>query len=259
MVFVGTSGWQYTHWRGLFYPERLPSRLWLEHYSARFRAVEVNNTFYRLPRAEVFEQWAQRTPPDFVLALKMSRYLSHIRRLRDPDEAVALFLERAAPLRAKCGPLLLQLPPGMTAAPDRLDHTLALVPAPLRVAVEFRDASWYTDRVRSVLERHGAALCLADRAAEPLSPPWRTAPWTYLRFHEGTGRPRPCYRRETLRAWAERLAASWSGGDDLWAFFNNDPAGCAVRDATRFAEALHHVGFTPTRVPPKAETPVAAG
>jgi len=258
-LFVGTSGWQYRHWRGLFYPDDLPANRWLEVYAQHFRTVEINNTFYRLPEKATFEAWARRTPADFVFAPKLSRYLSHVRRLREPAEPAALFLERARPLGGKCGPLLLQLPPTMRAEPARLADTLSRFPRPIRVAVEFRDASWYSDAVHEVLVEHGAALCLADRQAHAMSPVWRTADWTYLRFHQGTGSPDPCYRRSTLQQWAERLAAAWPSSADRYVYFNNDGAGCALRDAVRFAAASREVGLRPTRVPDESQTPVGDG
>jgi uncharacterized protein YecE (DUF72 family) len=186
MWHVGTSGWQYRDWRGTFYPERLAQKGWLEHYATRFETVEVNNTFYRLPERRVFDGWAARTPPEFVMTLKLSRYLSHVRRLRDPAEPVRTFLDRVEPLRAtgRLGPLLLQLPPTMPVAADLLDAVLRRFPDDVRVAVEFRHESWFTPSVLGVLERHDAALCLADRRSHSLAPVRRSASWGYLRMHE---------------------------------------------------------------------------
>ena len=138
MVFVGTSGWQYPHWRRLFYPEKVPQHTWLEYYSRRFQTVEVNNTFYNLPEAEVFAEWKRQTPPDFVFALKMSRFLTHLKRLRDPEDPVRRFMTRARRLGRKRGPILVQLPPSLKADPGRLDAALAAFPRSARVAVEFR-------------------------------------------------------------------------------------------------------------------------
>jgi uncharacterized protein YecE (DUF72 family) len=254
-VLVGTSGWQYASWRGRFYPAELRQASWLEHYAARFQTVEVNNAFYRLPEASTFASWAARTPDDFVVVVKVSRYLTHVKRLKDPAEPVARFVDRACHLGAKLGPVLLQLPPNLAADVDRLDAALACFPSGVRVAVEFRHPSWFGDDTRSVLERRGAALCLADSPRRE-TPLWRTADWGYVRFHEGTSEPPPCYGRGALDAWAGRLAEVWGRHDEVFAFFNNDPLGCAPRDASLFADVLRAAGLVPTRVPPAAELAV---
>jgi uncharacterized protein YecE (DUF72 family) len=253
-VWIGTSGWQYRDWRGRLYPERLPQRAWLEHYAARFATVESNNAFYRLPERRVFEAWADRTPPDFVMAVKMSRYLTHILRLREPEEPIERFVGRVEGLGAKLGPVLIQLPPQLRCEPERLDRVLSLLPSSMRVAVEFRHPTWFVPEIRALLERHGAALCLADRR-RPLTPVWRTTDWTFLRFHEGRANPRPCYGRQALASWAERLAATWRPDEDVWVYFNNDPRGCAPRDAARFARLVRRAGLEPTRVPSVRSTP----
>ena len=248
-MFVGTSGWQYDSWRARFYPSELPKSRWLEYYAERFQVVEVNNTFYRLPGAETFAEWARRTPGDFVVAPKVSRYLTHIKRLKEPEEPVARFLDHAGPLGAKLGPLLVQLPPNLEADAGRLEAALARFPRGLRVAVEFRHDSWFTDKVREVLAAHGAALCLADRRSRALGPEWRTAGWCYLRMHEGRASPAPCYGARALDSWARRVADGWGPAADVYVFFNNDARACAVRDAIRFARAARGHGLEPTRVP----------
>jgi len=248
-VWIGTSGWQYADWRGRFYPAGVATARWLEHYAQGFATVESNNAFYNLPERRVFAAWAQRTPDDFVMAVKVSRYLTHIRRLRDPAEPVARFVDRVAGLGAKLGPVLLQLPPTFRCDAERLAATLEEFPPEFRVAVEFRHASWFVDEIRALLTERRAALCLADRRG-PLTPLWRTAPWTYLRFHEGRARPVPCYGRAALASWADRLAAGWGPDAECWVYFNNDHRGCAPRDAARFAGAVARAGLHPTRVPP---------
>lgn len=170
MILVGTSGWQYRDWRGRFYPQGLPQRLWLEHFAAGFATVEVNNAFYRLPERDTFAAWRARTPADFCVAVKMSRYLTHIKRLRDPEEPVARFLGRATALGDRLGPVLLQLPPNLRADVEALDATLRLFPEQVRVAVEPRHPSWWTDATRTVLERRRAALVWADRLGRPVAP-----------------------------------------------------------------------------------------
>jgi uncharacterized protein YecE (DUF72 family) len=264
-VFVGTSGWQYRHWRGRFYPEDLAQKRWLEHYAEHFAVVESNNAFYRLPSPEIFAGWAARTPEDFRFTVKMSRYLTHIRRLREPAEPVERFLAHATSLGRKLAPVLLQLPPTLRAEVGLLEETLGRFGGRARVAVELRHASWFTDDVRRVLESHGAALCLADgelgtrpgrAASRPVSPLWRTTDWGYLRLHHGAAAPSPCYGRTALRSWAERLGGLWERGDEIYVLFNNDGEGCAVRDAGVFASEVSRAGLEPTRVPAPSEVGV---
>lgn len=247
-VKIGTSGWQYRHWRGAFYPDGLPVGQWLRFYAASFDTVEVNNAFYRLPDAEVFARWAASTPDGFEMAVKASSYLTHNKRLRDPKEPVERLMSRAAYLGATLGPVLLQLPPTMKAEPARLDDTLSCFGPGVRVAVEARHDSWDRDDVWDVLSSHGAAWCLAD-APWRTSPPVRTADWGYVRFHEGVASPHPCYGRRALETWAGRIGALWPGGEDVYVYFNNDTCACALRDARWFAAAAHRAGLPTTRVP----------
>lgn len=256
-VFIGTSGWQYRDWRGSFYPAGLPQAAWLEHYAGCFQIVEVNNAFYRLPEASTFEKWAQRTPPDFVVGVKASRYLTHVKRLRDASEAITRFVDRAGHLGEKLGPVLLQLPPTMKLDVDALDATLRAFPPGWRIAVEFRHESWFVDATFATLERSDAALCLADSPRRS-TPVRRTAGWGYIRFHEGCAAPPPCYGTRALDTWARRLAGMFTPGEDLYAFFNNDPRACAVRDARLFARAAARHGLSPTRVPAASSVVAAA-
>jgi uncharacterized protein YecE (DUF72 family) len=245
-VLIGTSGWQYRDWRGRFYPERLPQRLWLEHYAEHFATVESNAAFYRLPELATFTAWRERTPADFRWAVKASRYLTHIKRLRDPEEPVARMMSRAVGLGTKLDVVLLQLPPTLQADLDLLRDCLARFPGGTRVAVEPRHASWWTDELRALLERYGAALCWADRNEQPIAPLWKTTDWGYLRMHTGLESWR--YRPDTLRSWAERVV-SIHDGDDVLVYFNNDPGGAAPVDAVVFADAVQACGGVHTRVP----------
>jgi uncharacterized protein YecE (DUF72 family) len=254
-VWIGTSGWQYRDWRPAFYPPKLPQARWLEHFGERFATVESNNAFYRLPERHVFEAWAERTPDDFVMAVKLSRFLTHIKRLREPEEPVERFLARAAGLGPKFGPVLIQLPPQMKADTGLLADALAQFPRDARVAVEFRHKSWNTDATRQLLADHGVALCLADRRG-PLEPTWRTADWTYLRFHEGRASPGPCYGRAALASWAERLVAGWGRNANAYVYFNNDPRACALANAVEFARLARRAGLQPTRTAERSEIEV---
>ncbi|MFK3980660.1 DUF72 domain-containing protein [Micromonospora sp. NPDC050397] len=249
MILVGTSGWQYRDWRDRFYPAGLPQRRWLEHFAERFATVEVNNAFYRLPERDTFAQWRERTPGDFCVAVKMSRYLTHIKRLREPAEPVARFLDRATALGDRLGPVLLQLPPNLRADPGALDRTLALFPTGVRVAVEPRHPSWWTDETREVLRRRGAALCWADRRSRPVTPLWRTADFGYLRLHEGRAHPWPRYGRTALASWLDRIVAAYGGSDPVYVYFNNDPGGAALVDAVALARIARRRGVAVSRTP----------
>lgn len=247
MILVGTSGWQYADWRGRFYPADFPQRLWLEHYASAFRTVEVNNAFYRLPERATFEQWRIRTPDDFVVAVKMSRYLTHIRRLRDPAEPVARFLGRASGLGKKLGPVLVQLPPTLREDAAALDAVLAEFPQGVRVALEPRHPSWWAEPVREVLAARNAALCWADRRGRPVTPLWHTADFGYLRMHEGGARPRPRYGTRALDSWLGRIKETYAGNEDVFVYFNNDHGAAAVIDAAAFAEGARRRGLGLTR------------
>ena len=257
-LIVGTSGWQYPHWRRRFYPDGLPQRAWLPYYAARFGSVELNNSFYRLPDRERFEHWAAGVPDGFVFALKASRYLTHVRRLVDPAEPVRRLSEAAAGLGDRLGPILLQLPPDLPFEPDRLDDTLGAFADGIEVAVEFRHPGWWTDRTRAILEHHAAALCLADRRG-PVTPAWATTDWSYLRLHGGRATPRPGYGRAALEAWAGRLASlSDEGLERAYVYFNNDHGALALRDAIGLARSARRAGLDVTRVPAPAEVRVGS-
>jgi uncharacterized protein YecE (DUF72 family) len=248
VLYIGTSGWQYRDWRGGLYPAKLPQRLWLEHYADRFAVVEINNAFYRLPERETFRRWRERTPDDFVFVVKMSRYLTHIKRLKEPAEPVARFLGRAEALGGKLGPVLLQLPPNLKADLSALDETLSLFPGSVRVAVEPRHETWFTAETRALLERHRAALCWADRKGRPVTPLWRTTDFGYLRMHEGRAGPWPRYGRASLRSWLDRIDRELTGLP-TYVFFNNDPGGAAVIDAAAMAGMARRRGWKVTRTP----------
>ncbi|GAA2458876.1 DUF72 domain-containing protein [Actinomadura vinacea] len=237
-VLVGTSGWQYADWRGVLYPVGVPQRLWLERYAESFPTVENNAAFYRLPKRETFEAWRDRTPEGFVMAVKASRYLTHIKRLRDPAEPVERLMRAARGLGGRLGPVLLQLPPTLRADTGLLNECLGRFPDEVRIAVEPRHETWWNDEIRDVLERHGAALCWADILGRPVSPLWRTADWGYMRFHEGAATPWPKYGDRALASWARRITDTWGPERDVYVYFNNDPGGAAVRDAVRFAAAV---------------------
>lgn len=237
-VRIGCSGWQYRHWKGDFYPADLPQQHWLEFYAQRFDTVEVNNSFYRLPSADAFAAWQRRAPMGFRFAVKASRYLTHLRKLRDPADALALFWSRAARLGDRLGPVLYQLPPRWHRDLDRLRVFLETLPADRAQAVEFRDATWYDPSVFALLREHDVTLCLHDMRGST-APVERIGPFAYMRFHGSTGGYGGRYAEETLRTWADRLV-EWSAADvPCWVYFNNDVGGHAPRDATRLREMVY--------------------
>ena len=228
VIRIGCSGWSYEHWRGVLYPQRGSTSRWLERYADSFDTVEINASFYRLPAVKTVEGWARRTPDNFLFAVKASRYLTHVKRLRGIAEGVKRMDACVEPLRSasKLGPMLWQLPPHFKRNDDLLATALeALTPG--RHAFEFRDASWFAEDVYELLRAHGAVLVLADRAPGRPSPWVDTAGWSYLRFHSGRARDGNYGARE-LRAWADRVT---SQPGDLFAYFNNDWQGFAIANA----------------------------
>ncbi len=235
MVRIGCSGWNYADWRGPVYPASVPERRWLETYAQWFDTVEVNATFYRLPERKTVARWADATPAGFCFAVKSSRYLTHVKRLRELPAGIERFYERIDPLREadKLGPVLWQLPPHFRRDDDRLADALDVLP-PGRHAFEFRDDTWFVDEVYELLRSHDAALVVADRAPRDPSPWVGTAGWSYLRFHHGRAR-RGAYGRDALRMWAKRIDAVRG---DVYAYFNNDWEGFAVANARTLQRLL---------------------
>ena len=234
-VRIGTSGWQYADWKGVLYPKGLPQRSWLRRYAEVFDTVELNSSFYRLPSAASFERWRDSVPPGFVVAAKLSRYLTHIRGLQDPVGPVHLFMDRASHLGTHLGPVVMQLPPTRQRDGAGLERALTAFPAGVHVAVEFRHPSWFVEEVQEILHRQNAALVWADRAGRLQNPEWVTADWLYLRLHGGRGTAGN-YGAKVIDAYADRLS---SLGREAYVYFNNDMAGNAVRNALALAARLH--------------------
>ncbi len=240
-VRIGCSGWNYAHWRnGVFYPPRLASRNWLAHYARHFDTVEVNMTFYRLPREPVVARWVLESPPGFTFAVKVSRYVTHIKRLLDVPEHLPLLYDRIRPLlrSPKLGPFLWQLPPTFRRDDERLAEALARLPGELRHCIEFRDPSWFVEETYALLREYGVALVIGDRPqVNRFQTHELTAGWTFVRFHSGTRGRRGNYSESELREWAARLR-EWSRTREVFAYFNNDWEGFAPRNATRLKELL---------------------
>jgi uncharacterized protein YecE (DUF72 family) len=228
---IGCSGWNYTSWKDEFYAGK-PQRLWLEHYARHFDTVEVNNTFYRLPLTSSVAKWVAETPPDFLFAVKASRYLTHVRRLSDLGDGLARYYERIEPLVrfSKLGPVLWQLPPNFKRDDDRLVSALEALPRG-RHAFEFRHPSWFTEPVYELLRAHGAALVIGDRPeVRRFQEHVCTTHWTFVRFHYGSRGRRGNYSERELEEWALRFE-QWNRDVDIYAYFNNDWEGFAVRNA----------------------------
>lgn len=234
-IRIGTSGWSYSHWRELFYPKGLRQKDWLEFYGRSFDTVEVNATFYRLPKLEQVENWAGITPAGFCFAVKGSRFLTHIKRLGDTGEPLDRFFDLIGRLEEKAGPVLWQLPPQMKRDDDRLAAFAGALPGSWRHAFEFRHESWFCPKVYDILERADAALCIGDHPEWPQDVVLTTG-WTYLRFHLGEDDGR--YSPGQLEGWAERIQGLVAEGADIYAYFNNDAWGYALENARELRALL---------------------
>ena len=240
-IHVGCSGWQYADWRERFYPKGLPQRRWLEDYARTFDTVEVNSTFYRLAKPDAVAAWVEQTPPDFIFAAKGSRYLTHMRRLRDPGQSLERFYTSIGPLvdSPKLGPVLWQLPPTFRRDDALLDAWLEAQRSwpPRLHAVEFRHESWFAPEVYGILHAHGAALVIADDGRRDPMPHVVTAEWSFVRFHHGRRGRRGNYSDSELQEWAGRLRDLATNGE-VFAYFNNDWEGFAVANGKRLKRLL---------------------
>ncbi len=229
-IRVGCSGWQYRHWRGGFYPAELPARRWFEHYAATFDTVEINNTFYRLPDQSVFEEWRRQAPPGFRYAVKASRYLTHMKKLKEPVEPLERILGRARHLGPTLGPVLYQLPPRWRYNRERIAAFLDLLPRDILHVLELREESWYNEELFALLEARGVSYCAHDMVGLP--PERRaTGPIAYARFHGIGTKYGGSYAEEDLRPWAEWLLGEGKKGRSIHAYFNNDIGGHAIDNA----------------------------
>jgi uncharacterized protein YecE (DUF72 family) len=228
--YIGTSGWHYDHWQHLFYPDKLPKAKWLDFYARHFSTVELNNSFYRLPSEQAFAAWRNSSPANFTFAVKVSRFITHIKRLKDIEKPLDTFLARAKILGEKMGPLLYQLPPNMHRSDERLESFLSILPQGMKHVLEFRHESWLDDGVFAILRRYNVGLCVFDMPglACPLV---ATANFAYIRFHGSTGLYWSCYSDDELADWAKRLASLPPKVKSVYVYFNNDAEAFAVRNA----------------------------
>lgn len=237
-IFIGSSGWYYKHWVGTFYPEKLKSGDFMDYYKSQFETVEINNSFYRLPQKKTFDQWKRQTPDNFIYSVKGSRYITHIKKLKDGRETFAPFKDRIDALENKLGPILFQLPPGWKANPERLLEFIENLPKGYKYAFEFRNHTWYTDEVFKILENYNAAFVIYELEGH-IAPEKITANFAYLRLHGPDGKYQGSYPDATLKDWIAKFK-NWqnNGVREVYCYFDNDQLGYAPHNAKRMKELL---------------------
>jgi uncharacterized protein YecE (DUF72 family) len=228
--FIGTSGWHYEDWRGRFYPEKLPKAKWLEFYARHFSTLELNNPFYHLPSEKAFANWHDSSPRDFVFAVKVSRFITHIKRLKDCDEAVNNFMSRAVILKEKLGPLLYQLPPVLHRDDDRLTAFLNILPQGMKHAIEFRHNSWFEEEVFDILRKYHVGFCIFDMP-KLTSPIIATEDFAYIRFHGSGSLYSSRYSDKEMAGWTKKINRLAKKLKEVYIYFNNDVGGYALENA----------------------------
>ena len=229
-IHVGCSGWVYKHWRGIFYPEGLPQKRWFERYAEEFDTVEINASFYRLPLETTFDGWREKAPAGFRYALKVNRFITHLKKLVGVEEEIDRFIALARKLEHSLGPLLHQLPPSLHKDLPRLDSFLTRLPDDVEHVVEFRHSSWYDEETLALLDRHGAGFVCHDLRGL-ISPRWASGRTAYVRFHGSGGRYSGRYSDEALLQWTDWCLEQSRLGRSVWCYFNNDIHGHAIDDA----------------------------
>ena len=238
-VRIGTSGWSYDHWQDVFYPAKLGKAHWLEYYARQLHSVEINNSFYHLPDEATLQQWYEAVPNDFSFSVKASRYITHMKKLKDAEDSVAQFIERISLLRHKLGPVLFQLPPRWRFNRERLAKFLGCLDTNFRYAFEFRDHSWLNPETCRLLAEHNAAFCIYELDGF-LSPREVTADFVYLRLHGPGEAYQGNYQRRVLSGWAQAMSDWHARGQAVYCYFDNDQAGYAVRNALSLQAMLDH-------------------
>jgi uncharacterized protein YecE (DUF72 family) len=236
-IHIGTSGWHYDHWRGPFYPEDLAKNRFLSFYAGHFRTVEINNSFYQLPNEDTLHLWRDTTPSTFVFSVKASRYITHMKKLKDAQETLPYLLDRISVLGDKLGPILFQLPPRWRCNHERLEGFLEALPPDYRYAFEFRDPSWFGPETGEILGHHGAAFCIFELAGL-ISPKEVTTDFIYIRLHGPGGAYQGQYDSQVLAGWAGAFAAWIESSEEIYCYFDNDEAGYAALDALRLQEMI---------------------
>lgn len=237
-INIGTSGWNYEHWQGPFYDDSLPQKKWLEFYAERLRSVEINNSFYQLPSEKTLRSWRDTVGDDFVFSIKASRYITHMKKLKDPKESTKKFFDVADELKDKLGPILFQLPPKWNCNLERLERFLQTLPDGYRYVFEFRDDSWWNDETYELLNEHGASFCIFDLKGQ-VSPKEVTSDLVYVRLH---GPSRSAYEGDydnrTLSGWAGAFSSWHNQGHDVYCYFDNDQNGYAAQNALKMQSML---------------------
>ena len=229
-IRIGCSGWQYRHWRELFYPKGLVQKKWFGFYAETFATVELNTSFYHLPKPETFDKWRDQAPPGFRYAVKAPRFITHMKKLKECSEPVGEFLSRARRLGEALGPLLYQLPPRWGLDRARIEDFVALLPRDLVHVFEFREKSWLAPEVLELLDQRGMSFCAHDMIGGATER-WAAGPIAYVRFHGAGGKYHGRYGDETLAGWTDWIVDQARGGRDVWCYFNNDIGGDAIEDA----------------------------
>jgi|SRR5690606_39004460 len=237
-IHVGTSGWHYKHWVGTFYPEGIPAGDQLGHYLRDFAAVEINNSFYRVPQAKTFEEWNRAVPEAFIFAVKANRFFTHLKKLKVEKADVENFIDKVDRLGKKAGPILFQLPPNWKINVERLEEFLCKLPSHHRYTFEFRNSTWYQDDVYECLGRFNAAFCIYELAGHH-SPLWVTADFVYTRLHGPGDKYQGSYSNEQLQEWASQCLQWQQTGKEVYVFFDNDEKGYAAHNARQLSKVLH--------------------
>jgi uncharacterized protein YecE (DUF72 family) len=229
-IHIGTSGWYYDHWKGAFYPHDLCKASFLDYYADRFKTAEINNSFYQLPSEKTLITWRDTVPEEFIFTVKASRYITHMKKLKDPEKSVSVFFNAVRVLGEKLGPILFQLPPHWRFNPERLKVFLRLLSSDYQYAFEFRDVSWFTNETYSILAENKAAFCIYE-LAETQSPKEITADFVYVRLHGPHEAYKGLYTKEALSGWAGAFSTWENQGREIYCYFDNDEAGYAVENA----------------------------
>lgn len=234
-VRIGTSGWYYEHWKGRFYPADLPKAKWLEYYAQQFDTVEINNTFYHLPKEQTLQRWHKIAPKDFLYTVKANRYITHIKRLNDVTEPLERFFERVNLLKNRLGPILYQLPPSLHKNLDLLEAFIKLLPKRKTAVFEFRHKSWYEDDTYKLLNKSGVGFCIHDMPGKE-APRIVTGDFIYVRFHGTSSRYTGSYPKAQLQSWADWLKDQAKNVQAIYVYFNNDAQGHATKNAKQLRE-----------------------
>jgi len=237
-ILIGTSGWNYKHWQGPFYDKDLKQENWLDYYSKKFSTVEINNSFYNLPERKTLQLWKETTPSGFIFSVKASRYITHMKKLNEPEDALNRFLKRITVLDEKLGPVLFQLPPKWHINRERLADFLKLLSKDFRYVFEFRDETWWDESIYQLLEKHNAAFCIYDLNRR-LSPKKVTTDFVYVRLHGPEDAYQGLYDKQTLSGWAGSFSAYTDNVTKIYCYFDNDQKGYAAQNALQLQDMIH--------------------